>query len=201
MIAVRGPISHQANEWINVPLPILIACSQCAPFLILNNDIKSELWETSGVDWRYNMPRKQLQGKTKGIDPSGGAKNRVWEKAKKGNSWQVRLSAVVARYVCGVAGLSYIFHVFADSQEKHHSHTKDLIKQHDWCFEHVVVIWCKLLAWQAFSKSCIWLNRHGEFPRKYHGILSYCYVLEKKDTLCKCRYALAIVIQLFSPVV
>lgn len=39
----------------------------------------------------------------------------------------------------------------------------------------------------------------------YRGRLSYLYVLgkrkkKKKDTLCKCRYALAIVIQLFSPV-
>lgn len=51
-------ITSSHDEWINVPLPILIACSQCTPtttpplplILQLNNDIKSELWETSGVD-------------------------------------------------------------------------------------------------------------------------------------------------------
>lgn len=29
---------------------------------------------------------------------------------------------------------------------------KVLRKDSDWRFEHVVVIWCKLLAWRAFSK-------------------------------------------------
>lgn len=79
---------------------------------------------------------------------------------------------------------------------------KSVMADDDGRFEHVVVIRCKILAWRAFSKSTIWLNKHGEFPRKYHGILSYFYAPEKKrDTLCKFRYAVAIVIQLFSPVV
>lgn len=40
-------------------------------------------------------------------------------------------------------------------------------------FLHVAVIWCKLLAWQDFSISSIWLNKHGDLSKRYRDILNY----------------------------
>lgn len=62
-------------------------------------------------------------------------------------------------------------------------------------------MWHQLAARGAFSKSSIWFNRHGKFPRKYNSALSYFDVLGKGDTLCKFGHAFAIVIRLFRPVV
>lgn len=78
---------------------------------------------------------------------------------------------------------------------------KDTHWEQEYDLKHAVAMWCQLPARRAFSKSSIWFNRHGKFPRKYNSALSYLDVLGKRDTLCKFWHAFAIVIQLFRPVV
>lgn len=78
---------------------------------------------------------------------------------------------------------------------------KDAYREQEYDLKHAVAMWCQLAARGAFSKSSIWFNRRGKFPRKYNSALSYLDVLGKRDTLCKFWHAFAIVIQLFRPAV
>lgn len=154
-----------------------------------------------------------------GIDPSGEAKKREREVTDwVGSSQREPFGRSGWKWLwieTSVRVLSYLMFLCVGS-EVENSHTKThrgptkkgLRKEHDWYFEHVVVIWCNYY-WlgKPLARAVSGLIGMEIFPRRNHDILSYlCWRRrrrrrKKKDNLCKFRYAFAIVIQLFSPVV